>query len=177
MMFMAEAMFVYSPLSSFIPKAERSSKVMWHWIGMLCGLVCGVAGVSVIWYNKELHGKPHATSWHGTLGYITMAYYCIETLGGVFVKYPSLVKSYVRPADLKLYHATAALVLFTLACVTIDLAMFSDWFVSNVTGTSWYMCFACPSILALAVMSQITTAFAHRINPQKNKVPPRKTKS
>lgn len=169
MVFMAEAMFVYSPLSSLVWKADRPTKVTWHWLGMLCGLVCAVTGACVIWYNKELHSKPHATSWHGTLGYITVAYYCLEMLGGLLVKYPSLSKAYVRPADLKLYHATAALLLFILACVTIDLALFSDWFTTRVTGTSWYMCFACPSILALAVMNQITTSFAHRINPKRTK--------
>lgn len=167
---MTESIFIYSPLSSLAAAATRSTKVMYHWLGMLFGLVFALAGTSFIWYNKELNKKPHMTSWHGTLGYITIGYYVLECSAGIIVKYPSLVKAYVRPADLKLYHATAALLLFMLACVTLVLGMFSDWFVTTVTGTSWYMCIVCPSILALAVMTQINTSFAHVINPPIRKV-------
>ena len=162
---MAESIFVYSPISSLVVRSARKTKVTYHWVGMVVGLVFALAGTFFIWYNKELSNKPHMTSWHGILGYITVGYYVIECSAGIVVKYPSLVKAFVRPADLKLYHATAALLLFMLACITLVLAMFSDWFVATVTGTSWYMCVICPGILALAVMNQITTSFNHVINP------------
>ena len=162
---MTEAIIVYSPLSSFITKAARKTKVTFHWLGMAAAIVFAVAGVFFIWYNKELNGKPHMTTWHGTLGYITVAGMLGGSVGGTLAKYPDLGKNYVRPADMKLYHATAGLIIFCLGCGTLVLGMYSDWFVKNVTGTSWYMCYACPCILALAVMTQITTSYAHRINP------------
>lgn len=108
------------------------------------------------------------TSWHGTLGYITVGYVCVQCIAGITVKYPNLVKSIVpRPADLKLYHATSGLLLFTLAYVTIVLGMWSNFFTEAVTGTSWYACVACPAVLVLVVMTQITQAYVGRAGVRK----------
>lgn len=163
---MTESIIIFSPISSLILKSDRKTKVQYHWIGMLVAALCALTGVGIIWYNKNLNQKPHMTTWHGTFGYITAGYVCVQCIAGIFVKYPHLVKSIVpRLADLKLYHATSGLALYSLVYVTLILAMFSSYFVTNVTGTSWYACVACPAILVLVIMTQITSAYAKR--PQK----------
>ena len=157
---MSEAIIVFSPLSSPILTAKRPTKLMFHWIGMVAALISALAGLFAVWYNKELNGKPHMVSWHGTFGFATVAYVCVQCIAGFFVKNHHLIKSwYPKLKDLKLAHATSGLVLYTLVCGTLVMGMYSNFFVQAVTGTSWYFCLACPATLSLVVMTQITTAY------------------
>ena len=82
----------------------------------------------------------------------------MQSVGGVCVKYYKLLKG-MTLAQLKLYHATSGLVAYTLVCASLWLGMCSNWFTSTVTGTSWYACMGSVSILALAVMNQITSRY------------------
>ena len=61
--------------------------------------------------------------------------------------------------QVKQMHATSGLILYTLASISLVLGMFTTWFTKNVTGTSWYMCVACPMILVLVAMQQITSHY------------------
>ena len=61
--------------------------------------------------------------------------------------------------QVKQMHATSGLILYTLVSTSLVLGMFSTWFTKNVTGTSWYMCIACPMILVLVAMQQITSHY------------------
>lgn len=156
---MAEAILVFSRESSILRTAAHVTKVNSHVVGMVLSLVCALLGVSAMWYNKELAGKPHMTTWHGTLGYVTVAYVVVQCIAGIFVKYHHLVKKYLKPVQLKMYHATSGLLLYSLACGSLVLGLFSTWFSSNITGTSWWACLACPALLVLMVMNQITQRY------------------
>ncbi|XP_070559595.1 transmembrane reductase CYB561D2-like [Ptychodera flava] len=156
---MAEAILFFSPESTLLPKAMRKTKVKYHWINMVTAIACAVAGLVIIFINKNIHGKSHFTSWHGILGLITVIYSCLQSTGGTLLLYPKVVSGMVKLADLKLYHATSGLLLFTLACTTLILGLYSNWFVSQVSDTVWYISFLCPGLIGLVVMNQVTTAY------------------
>ena len=67
---------------------------------------------------------------------------------------------------MKLYHATSGLLAFTSISITVYLALFSTWFSSVATGTTWFACVACLSCMALTVMMQVTSNYL----PQTRKV-------
>lgn len=153
---MAEAILTFSPESSLLRNAAHGKKVNIHTLGMVLALLCTIGGTFAIWYNKELRGKSHMVTWHGIVGYITVGYVAIQCVAGIFVKNYKLVARFVKPVQLKLYHATSGLFLYSLACTSLVLGMYSNWFGRNVTGTSWWACLACPALLILIVMNQIT---------------------
>ena len=157
--FMSEAILVFSPQSSLIVSASRKTKVFVHWLGMAGALVCALGGLGTVWWNKELKNKPHAATWHGILGFTTIAYLAVQCCAGTLVKYPSAVKGFIRLADLKMCHATSGLALFSLSCVSLILGMCSNYFNRLVTGTSWYACVGCIGLLALIMANQVTAAY------------------
>ncbi|XP_061179166.1 transmembrane reductase CYB561D2-like [Saccostrea echinata] len=157
---MFEAITVFSPSSSLIISWQRPTKANIHGYMMAASLFAAIAGFLVIYYNKQLNNKEHFTTWHGTMGFITLLWACVQTLGGLLLKYNWLIKSWkIRLVDMKLYHATSGLCAFTLVSVTLVLALFSDWFSSVATGTSWWGVFALLGCLSLTVMQQVTTAY------------------
>lgn len=157
---MFEAIIVFSPSSSLIPSWQRSTKANIHGYMMAASLFSAIAGFIIIYYNKEINNKEHFTTWHGTMGLVTVLWVCVQCFGGVLLKYNSLVSSWkIRLADMKLYHATSGLCAFTLVSVTLVMALFSDWFSNAAAGTTWWGVFATLACLSLMVMQQITTAY------------------
>ncbi|XP_074646144.1 transmembrane reductase CYB561D2-like isoform X2 [Tubulanus polymorphus] len=153
--------------SSLLKKAARSLKVRVHWILMLIAACSAVAGFSVIFYNKILNDKLHFVTWHGILGLMTVSYICFQCMAGTGLLYHSLVQKFInlKLGDMKLYHATSGTLMFFLASVTLVTGMFSNWFVKNVTGTSWYMCVFSPLLLALIVTLQVSQQYVARSRP------------
>lgn len=157
---MFEAITVFSPSSSLIPSWQRSTKANIHGYMMAASLFSAIAGFIIIYYNKEINNKEHFTTWHGTMGLVTVLWVCVQCFGGVLLKYNNLVSSWkIRLADMKLYHATSGLCAFTLVSVTLVMALFSDWFSNAAAGTTWWGVFATLACLSLMVMQQITTAY------------------
>ena len=162
---MVEAILLFSPQSSLLQKAARKTKTKFHWITQVLALTCALGGVAAIYYNKELNGKPHFTTWHGLLGICSVGYVAIQAVAGVFLLYPKLARG-LTLAQMKMYHATSGLLTFMLVSGSLVLGMYSTWFTSRVDGVAWYACIACPQILLLAIMVQITNAYAPKM-PQK----------
>ncbi|XP_022101189.1 cytochrome b561 domain-containing protein 2-like [Acanthaster planci] len=156
---MTEAILFFSPDSNLVPKATRKMKVTYHWITNTTAVLCALAGLAIIVVNKERYGKPHFTSWHGLCGICTVVYTCLQATAGSTLLYPKLTAGLAKPADLKLYHATSGLVLFTLACTTLTLGLFTNWFWSTAHGTAWYFCIATVAWLSLVIMNQVTQAY------------------
>jgi cytochrome b-561 domain-containing protein 2 len=166
---MYEAITVFSPSSSLIVSWQRSAKANIHGYMMAAAMCTAIGGFLVIFYNKKLNNKDHFTTWHGTMGLVTLLWACVQSVGGLLLKYNGLIRSWnIRLVDMKLYHATAGLCAFTLVAVTIVLALFSDWFTSVATGTTWWGVFSLLGCLSLTVMQQITTAYLpqSRIKPK-----------
>jgi cytochrome b-561 domain-containing protein 2 len=84
-----------------------------------------------------------------------MCYVTTQCLAGTAQLYPQVAMKYVKLAQLKLMHATSGLTLFVLVTISLVLGMYSNYFVHEVTGTSWYACVLCPLIMLLIVTNQI----------------------
>ncbi|XP_041347752.1 cytochrome b561 domain-containing protein 2-like [Gigantopelta aegis] len=165
-----EGILVFSPQSSLVSSLSRKAKLTAHWLFQVSALTFAVSGFLVIWYNKHLNNSNHFTTWHGLCGVVTVGYLFVQIMGGILGKYPQILNIFrikVRLADLKIVHATSGLLAYLLVSITFMLAMFSTWFTSNITGTTWFGCFGCISCLALIVMNQVTTAYLPSGRPAK----------
>ena len=138
-----------------------------HWILHLCGVTCIIIGVIIIYVNKEINNKPHATSWHGFLGFTSAFQLCAHCIGGILLLYPVYVKSYFTLAQLKQMHATIGLLGFFLGATVVVLGLMSNAFVKVVShDVVWYAFAFVPVILAGTIGNQVTTAYG----PKKVKV-------
>ncbi|KAH9079210.1 hypothetical protein EDB83DRAFT_2513760 [Lactarius deliciosus] len=63
------------------PKTKAAG--LWrHQIAMITGFVAIGLGSSAMWYNKESHGAPHITTWHGAFGSIAGSWLVVQVLVG-----------------------------------------------------------------------------------------------
>lgn len=107
-----------------------------------------------------MNNKSHFVSWHGVLGVITVMYTVLQCCGGLNLLYPQVTARFMRLVSLKQLHATSALLLFTLAVVSLITGMLSRWFAAAVTGTSWYMCAVCPMLILTMLASQVNSVYS-----------------
>jgi len=160
---MAQAIVIFSPESSLLQSSERADKVQLHWILNLFSLVAACGGFGAIYLTKEVNNKSHFTTWHGKFGLAACVGTLLAALGGVAAKYSSSLRSVARPINVKLYHATGALVVFGLAMTATSLACYSNWFLKRVDGYLWRCCFWSPIILLVCVARQVTQSFLPRV--------------
>ncbi len=159
--FMTEAVLLFNPYSSPVQKLKHKAKGRLH--GVLQGLCvcCATAGLAAIFYNKHLHDKPHFSSWHGTVGLLTVTVAGLQSLGGLPLLYPKLARGWSL-AKLKRYHATSGLLAYLLGSLSLFLGLCTAWFSSSVSGSVWYLAVLGPVLSALVVMSQVTKAYMAR---------------
>ncbi|CAD5115551.1 DgyrCDS4515 [Dimorphilus gyrociliatus] len=156
-LFIVQAIMVFNSQSSLLMKLSRKTRVLAHRVLSFLGVTCAWLAFLAIYTNKNNNNKAHFTTWHGLIGFIALLYMTAQSCGGNLLIYTSLLsKTGIKWKDMKMYHATSGFVLYVLICGTMVLGMFSNWFVKTVTGTSWYACLACPAILSLVVMQQVT---------------------
>jgi len=160
---MGQAIAIFSPESSLLQSSSRQDKVQLHWILNLFSLVATAGGFGAIYLNKEIASKSHFTSWHGQLGLATCIGALLAALGGLGAKYSSVLKNIAKPINVKLYHATGSLVVFTLAMITMCLACYSNWFIKRVDGFLWRCAFWSPIILVVCVARQVTQSYLPRV--------------
>ena len=130
---MVEAILMFSPQSSLISSAPRASKVKIHWILQTSAVVAALGGFAAIYYNKNVYNKAHFQSWHGSLGFCTVILICLQSLQGVGVLYSKLpLASRLKPSQLKQLHAVCGSLVYLVACITLCLGFYSNWFVKNV---------------------------------------------
>lgn len=158
-----QAIIIFSPESSLTPNSSKSDKVQLHWILNVFGILAVVGGFSAIYLNKEINGRKHFVSWHGTFGLATTVGIFLAAIGGLAAKYSSSLRKYLKPISVKLYHATGAMMVFILAMVTMCLACYSNWFKNRVDGFLWRCIFWCPVVLAVCVARQVTQSYLPRL--------------
>lgn len=156
--FMTEAILLFSPHGSPIRRFPHKTKGRVHWILQCLCVSCAVLGLTAIFYNKHLNGKPHFTSWHGLLGLLTVCVVLLQSLAAVPLIYHSLAKGWSL-AKLKRYHAASGLVTYLLASGTLLLGISSAWFTAAVGEFTWYLSALCTALSALVIMSQVTSAY------------------
>ncbi|KAH9510206.1 hypothetical protein Btru_043769 [Bulinus truncatus] len=156
-----EGIVIFSKSSSLFPKLTRPTKATIHYFLMGSAVTCAIVGFYVIYINKENAGKSHLTSWHGLLGAITVGYACLQSTGGALAKYYNYTKRLlnVKLADLKLYHATSAVLLYLLITATMILSLQTNWAISSIPPAFWYASLACVCTSALVVMLQVTSTY------------------
>lgn len=156
---MFEGIMLFNQQSSLVPKINHLTKGTIHGFFMFIGALCSALGFSAIYVNKDKNDKPHFQTWHAWFGIATLVYATVQTIAGVFLKYHNKLKIPIKLKDMKLYHATSGLLAFTLMSITMYLALFSTWFSSVATGTTWFAVVACLSCMALTVMMQVTSNY------------------
>lgn len=161
--FMFQAIVVYSRESSLFSNVGYKTKLNLHIFLQTMGLLCIINGFLAIYYNKEEHGKEHFTSWHGLIGIGTIGYVVIQYLAGFLLGFPKL-KEMLGLKSLKysvhaIYHATSGTLLYVLACLSIGLGIYSNWFTGNAPFYIWYLSFALTSFLGLIISMQVTSKY------------------
>lgn len=174
MVFMLEAILLFSPISSVIRGAGYSTKRRWHWILQACAVVSVLTGFTVITTNKYMADKQHYTSWHGLIGttymrigtilflmnfiFAGLIVCCLVNLsvaGGVSVMYPAVAFN-IPVMILRRLHAIFGAVVFAGGMVALWLGLASTWFTNNVHHDAILaVCFACPLVIMLYVMGQV----------------------
>lgn len=148
---------VFNSKSSLLMKVSRKNKILVHRVLSILGVTCAWLAFMAIYQNKNNNNKQHFKTWHGLVGFSALLYMTAQSCGGNLLIYTSILnKTGIKWKDMKMYHATSGFALYVLICGAMVLGMFSNWFIKNVTGTSWYACLACPAILSLIVMQQVT---------------------
>ena len=71
---------------------------------------------------------------HGLIGLITFVWSLVQASGGLFL---TVFERYIRSigltyAQLRIYHATSGVLLFTLSCLALVLGLASSWFKSKM---------------------------------------------
>ncbi|KXS17481.1 hypothetical protein M427DRAFT_133317 [Gonapodya prolifera JEL478] len=111
------------------PGDRRRSSADTHANLMVTAVLCGYAGVCVIYYLKESGGQPHATTWHGTLGYLVLTVYTLSTLSGYTMHI--FGSRLMRPKELKtawtVHRATGYFLTVWGLLATLVLALQSDF--------------------------------------------------
>lgn len=166
MLFMTEAILMFSQQSSIV-RGDRKLQVRSHWVLQSLMIICSITGFIVIYTNKNNANKPHFTSWHGLLGLCTLISCCGQALAGVGLLYPFLIKRFVTLSQAKIYHATYGLLNYTLVTMVLNLALWSTWASTKITGVYWYGCVACVDVLALVIMTQVTNNYLPRLRRQR----------
>jgi len=69
------------------------------------------------------------------------------------------VKKIVPYPKLALYHATSGTFLYVLACVSLSLGIYSNWFSKSTPFYVWYLCFAFTALLGLIITNQVTAKY------------------
>ncbi|CAH3141667.1 unnamed protein product [Porites lobata] len=130
---MFEAILMFSPQSSLILSFPRATKIKFHWILQTAAVIFALGGFAAIYINKNMHNKPHFQSWHGLFGFCTVILICLQSLQGVAVLYPKWpLARKMKPRQLKQLHAVCGSLVFLVACATLGLGFYSNWFTKNV---------------------------------------------
>ena len=83
-------------------------------------------------------------------------------------KYSHKIKDWIKPINLKLYHATGGMIIFISSMTAVALATYSNWF-HNRVGKMEYgpiigrICLWAPIILAVCVARQVTQSYLPRL--------------
>lgn len=159
-----QAIVIFSPESSLAPTSPRNEKLQLHWILHAFGLVSAIGGFASVYLNKEIHGRTHFTTWHGTVGLAALCGAAIAVLGGISAKYSHNISKWIRPVNVKMYHATGGMMVFLLAMVAVSLSTYSNWFRNRVSA-AWLsrLIFWMPFILALCVARQVTQSYLPKV--------------
>lgn len=103
------------------------------------------------------------------LGIATILYTFVQFLAGHNLTVLNFIaRKFVNYNSLAMYHATSGTFLYVLACISISLGIYSNWFSNSTPFYVWYLCFALTALLGLIVTNQVTAKYVTpKLNPTK----------
>ncbi|PCH38684.1 hypothetical protein WOLCODRAFT_136393 [Wolfiporia cocos MD-104 SS10] len=137
---LALASFTYGILT-LQPTSQASTKLAGltrHQRAVLyTGLPAILFGTLAIWVNKTLYQAPHATSWHGLFGYISVTWVVVQVLiGGGSVWFDGrLFGGNPKAKIVWKYHRASGYLCFPMLLLTAYLGgAWSDWATNNTAN-------------------------------------------
>lgn len=110
------------------PSINHKQRVKTHWVMQAIAAICYTIGFLSVYINKNLHGKPHFTSYHGLCGLVCTILLCFVSLGGGLTYYSFRLRSYIRPVLLKIFHAFGGMLLLVIGNITVILGLYTHFF-------------------------------------------------
>lgn len=149
---MFHAIYIFSmDDSAYSRSLTRRKQILIHSILQFSMLSCSILAFLAIYYNKQQRNKQHFTTWqfslasdffkvllffvrHGLFGLIAFCWSIAQSFAGLFL---TIFQRYIRSfgltyGQLRIYHATSGVLLFTLSCFVIVLGLASNWFQNQV---------------------------------------------
>ncbi|CAF4210483.1 unnamed protein product [Rotaria sp. Silwood2] len=120
------------------PSLPRRKQIFIHSLLQLGTIICSIIAFTAIYLRKEQGNRPHFTSWHGFIGLIAFVWSLLQALCGLFL---TIFQRYIRSigltyAQLRMYHATSGVVLFTVSCFVLVLGLASNWFKNKMPNNT-----------------------------------------
>lgn len=162
-----QAIMVFSRESGLFVSSPRSEKHTLHAILNAFAFVSILFGIGAVYLNKEINNKKHFKTWHGKLGLATFVLLLGSVVGGVVNKYNQYFKRLIKPATVRIYHATFGMIVFVLAMTTVALATYSNWFRNRTAPWVARAALSVPLVLAVVVMRQVSQAYIPRMFDQR----------
>ncbi|CAF3780571.1 unnamed protein product [Rotaria sp. Silwood1] len=120
------------------PSLTRRKQILIHSLLQVGTIICSIIAFTAIYLRKQQGNKPHFTSWHGFIGFIAFIWSLVQALGGLFL---TIFQRYIRSiglpyAQLRIYHATSGVLLFTVSCFVLVLGLASNWFKNKMPNNT-----------------------------------------
>lgn len=134
---LVQAILLLQPTSTPSQKHEGTRS---HSVLMALSLASFVAGVTVIWYNKHIHGAQHYTSTHGRLGLATVILLVTQVLIGATQYYfPAIYGGVDKAKRVYKWHRAVGYVLSLLVLVTATYGTQTPWFSGKMEGVGVWL--------------------------------------
>ncbi|CAF0994566.1 unnamed protein product [Rotaria sordida] len=124
--------------TSCSPSLPRRKQILIHSFLQVGTIICSIIAFTAIYTTKIQRNKPHFTSWHGFIGLIVFIWSLLQAIAGLFL---TIFQRYIRSlgltyAQLRIYHATSGVLLFTISCFVLILGLASNWFKSKMPNNT-----------------------------------------
>jgi cytochrome b-561 domain-containing protein 2 len=126
MLFMSEGVWLASRAVVLPAGEDRLSLLKLHMYAQIMALVCIGIGFFAIYRNKQLHGKPHFTSYHGLAGAVVLTATAAVPVGGALAfKQLGLMRHApeMRLALIKALHRKAGALTYFAATLVVMLGL------------------------------------------------------
>lgn len=130
---MSEAIVAFSSKSFIAQNLKYNDRLNLHGlIQFVAGSMIGIAFYS-IYTHKNNNNYDHFASRHGNLGFTTCLMVGGASVGGISARYSGLFKNTIKPAYIKIIHATVGVMTYIMAIFTFCLGLDSPWFRSQTS--------------------------------------------
>lgn len=164
---------MFSPYSSLLPNESRIVKAKYHWIFQICSVITSLLGFIAIYEHKQRNkaNPVHFKSWHSWFGLAVIVLSSVNCLGGLGLLFPK--SSILNPALLKLamrkkFHAVLGCLVFIMACGTLVLSLYTDWFTKVAGEFVWYAMLGLITVLASVVTNQVSSEYIFKKKQEAN---------